>query len=117
MKIKSLLIVISILFTSKLFATEAMKENIKVHSILPLSPYRTASKGKKIIRISINNQTWGINCRGTEVDLILPEDSHIYATLLFAMQNGQTINMSVDDNQKPIDDVCRVAYITAFNNL
>ena len=94
------------------FAVERNREAISVVGVLPISSNRIVETGSRnTIRVYINQGGWGgSSCRETAFD-IRKEDSHIYSTLLTALASGWKISVTVEDTQKPSDDVCQAESI------
>lgn len=64
-----------------------------------------------ITRIYVNSGAWDdTNCRGDAGDLF-KEDEHILSTILLAWANGKKIQIEVNDQVKPIDDVCKITAV------
>ncbi len=110
------IILVLLIVTSELvFATEYVKENVQISSIRPFSEAQVEFPGlANYIRIYMPDSSWGdSNCRNNAADLS-KNDTHILSVLLTAWASGKQIDMYVDDSIPRVHStVCRLVGVDA----
>jgi len=103
-------LITAFILLSFIFPTEAARytRNATVKQLHPIANERPGAGGQNLIRIYVNQASWGeSNCRTDAADM-KKEDTHLYSTLLWAMSSGKSIRIEVADELKPYDTVCQV---------
>lgn len=104
-----------LLLLSLLASAEPLWRDVTITKIHPMSidrPHCANCSG--IIRIYVNAGPWGnSDCRETAADLT-QEDSHLLSVLLTGWTTGKNISLEVNDQSRPVDDVCRVTAASVY---
>lgn len=89
--------------------SEPYSRSAVIREFHPMSLSRThCDSCSGITRIYVNSAAWGTSsCRGDAADL-MKEDDHILSFLLAGWISGKTVKIEVNDQDQPIDQVCKV---------
>ena len=109
--LKILIVLCSLLcfISSTLLAKPISRQNLKIVNVHPMAVDRThCAKCSGITRVYVNKGAGGnSNCRVDAGDLY-KEDDHMLSILLMAWATGKKIRIEVNDEVKPIDQVCKI---------
>jgi hypothetical protein len=111
MKLKILFVVC--LLPVFLFAKPVTRNSLSISALHPQAVDRLHCPScSGVTRVYVNSGAWGdTDCRADAADLY-KEDDHLLSILLFAWASGKQISIEVNNNERPIDTVCK---ITALN--
>lgn len=95
-----------------LLAKPVSRANLTIRTIHPMAVDRThCPRCSGLTRIYVDKGAWGdTNCRPDAGDLF-KEDSHILSVLLTAWTTGKKITIEVNDQNKPLDEVCKITAV------
>jgi len=112
---KNTLLILLLLASSYSWSKPVDRKNLSISNIHPMAVDRThCRKCSGITRIYVNKGPWGdTNCREDAGDLY-KEDDHILSTILFAWDSGKKIRIEVNDQVRPIDEVCKITAVYIY---
>lgn len=114
MKLIKIVLLLALLIPTLSFADRANRE-VTVRKLHPIAEVRPGAGGLNLIRIYVNQASWGeLDCRDDAADL-KKSDDHLLSILLWAMSMDKKIKIEVTEDIKPYDTVCQVTALHVVN--
>ncbi len=113
---KLVLLVLFFTFSTAVYAKPVDRTDLTIVNVHPMALERThCPKCSGLTRVYVNRGAWGdTNCR-TDAGDLFKEDDHILSVLLFAWATGKKVRIEVNDQVKPLDEVCKITAVYVSN--
>lgn len=117
MKLIKLVIFLTITLISQMgVSAPATRGALTINKIHPMAVNRIhCEKCSGVTRIYVNSGAWeATDCRNDAGDLY-KEDNHILSVLMMAWTTGKKIKIEVNDEDRPVDKVCKITAVYIYD--